>query len=86
MTARKATFSLRPNVLEAVDAAVASGAAPSKNAFVERALLRELDDLRRARLRTRWEAASRDPLFLRDIAETEAAFATADAEIARAIG
>lgn len=84
--ARKATFSLRPHVLEAVDAAVASGAAPSKNAFVERALLRELDDLRRDQLRARWAAASRDPLFMRDIAEVEAAFANADAESARAIG
>ncbi len=78
--AKKATFSLREEVLAAVDEAVARGEAPSKNAFVERALLRELSDVRRRERQRRWEEAARDPLFLRDIAEVEAAFAGADAE------
>ncbi len=58
--------------------------APSKNAFVERALLRELRDVRRQARRRRWEEASRDPLFLRDLEETEAAFRSAEAEVGQA--
>ena len=34
----KVTFRLQPEVLAALDEVVASGIAPSKNAFVERAL------------------------------------------------
>lgn len=82
---RKATFSLREEVLAALDEAVAQGGAPSKNAFVERALLNELRELRRQARQRRWKEAARDPLFLRDIAEVEAAFASADAETARTI-
>lgn len=79
---KKATFNLSPGILAALDAAMASGAAPSKNAFVERALTRELDELRRQARRSRWEDGVRDPLLLRDIGETEAAYRSADAETA----
>jgi hypothetical protein len=84
-TAKKATFSLSTTVLDALDEAMAAGAAPSKNALVERALVRELKELRRQWRRARWEEASRDPLFLKDIDEIEQAFRTADAETARMI-
>lgn len=84
--AKKATFSLRREVLTAVDEAVAQGSAPSKNAFVERALVRELSELRRQARQARWQEAARDPLFLKDVAEVEAAFTSADAETAREIG
>jgi hypothetical protein len=79
--AKKATFSLQADVLAGLDEAIASGSAPSKNAFVERALRNELRELRRELRRAQWEEASRDPLFLRDIAETAAAFESADSEI-----
>jgi Arc/MetJ-type ribon-helix-helix transcriptional regulator len=84
--AKKATFSLREDVLAAVDEAVARGNAPSKNAFVERALVKELQELRRQQHRRQWEQAARDPLLLRDIADVESAFESADAETARRIG
>jgi hypothetical protein len=84
--ARKATFNLRAEVLDAVNEAVTQGSASSKNAFVERALVRELQDLRRVERRKRWQEASQDPLFLNDIAELETVFQPADAETARAIG
>ncbi len=84
--AKKATFSLREDVLAAVDEAVARGNAPSKNAFVERALVKELQELRRQQRRRRWEQAAQDPLLLRDIADVELAFESADAETARRIG
>jgi hypothetical protein len=77
---KKATFNLSPRVLAGLDEAVAAKAAPSKNALVERALVRELNDIRRQARRARWEEGSRDELLLRDIAALEAAFRTADAE------
>jgi hypothetical protein len=78
--ARKVTFSLHTDLLTVLDDAMARGVAPSKNAFVERALWRALQEVRREARRARWEEASRDPLFLSDLAETTAAFASADAE------
>ncbi|MEW6141901.1 MAG: hypothetical protein AB1597_01935 [Chloroflexota bacterium] len=82
---RKATFNLRPETLSALDTAMAQGAAPSKNAFVERALKRELDELARLARKARWEEGARDPRLLKDITDTDAAFRSADAETARRI-
>lgn len=82
---KKATFNLHRDVIDQLDRAVSRGAAPSKNALVERALRRELDDLRRQERRLQWRAAARDPLLLRDLAEVAQGFAAADAETARAI-
>ena len=76
----KATFSIRRELLEAVASAVAEGAAPSKNALVERALQHELRDLHRRALKALWAQAATDPLFLRDVQETHEAFSSADAE------
>jgi hypothetical protein len=78
----KATFSIRRELLEAAAAAVARGAAPSKNALVERALQHELRELRRRAIAAQWVEAAKDPLFLRDVQETQEAFASADAEAA----
>ena len=83
--ARQVTFSLREDVLTAVDQAVDHGVAPTANAFVERALMRELQEVRRQARRAAWDMASRDPLFLHDLADTEVAFASADMETARSI-
>ena len=83
---QKATFNLTAAILAELDHAVAAGAASSKNAFVERALATALEEVRREERRRAWEEASRDPLFLRDVQETHAAFLTADAESARSIG
>ncbi len=82
---KKATFSLSREVLEDLDEAVKRGMAPSKNALVERALLKELRELRRRQDRLRLEEAVKDPLFLRDLADVEQDFQLADAETARRI-
>ncbi len=82
---KKATFSLREDLLEALDEVVARGAAPSKNALVDHALRRELREIRRRALAAAWEEAARDPLFMRDVQEIQEAFKSADAETARAI-
>lgn len=84
--ARKATFALDAEILAAVSEAVSQGIAPTKNAFVERALRKELRELSRQARRTAWEEASKDPLFLKDIEEVETDFASADAEAASRIG
>jgi hypothetical protein len=42
----------------------------------------ERRNVKREARRARWEEASRDPLFLRDLAETAAAVASAEVEIA----
>jgi uncharacterized protein YbjT (DUF2867 family) len=49
------------------------------------ALVRELQALRREARRSQWEEASRDPLFLKYIAEVTAAFQSADTESARSM-
>jgi hypothetical protein len=77
---RKATFNLHIEVLDALDAAMAKDMAPSKNALVEQALLKELKELRRRENRVAWEQAMKDPLYLKDVAEIEADFRYVDAE------
>jgi hypothetical protein len=51
--------------------------------LVERALVKELREVRSQVRARRWEEASRDPLFLKDIEEIESTFRSADAETAR---
>jgi len=79
---KKATFNLHPDVLADLDKAMAEGVAPSKNVLVERALVKELKELRRRARKARWEEGAKDPALLKDISETEIAFQSADAETA----
>lgn len=80
--AKKATFNLSSDVLAALDEAVSAGAAPSKNALVERALIAEIRQLEKRTRKARWEQAARDDAFLKDIADIEREFASADRETA----
>ena len=79
---KKATFNLHPDVLAALDEAMAEGVAPSKNVLVERALVRELKELRRQARQARWEEGAKDPMLLKDISEVDVAFQSADVETA----
>ncbi len=79
---KKATFNLHPDVLADLDKAMAEGVAPSKNVLVERALVKELKELRRRERKARWEEGAKDPMLLKDISEIEIAFQPADAETA----
>jgi len=79
---KKATFNLHPDVLAALDEAMAEGVAPSKNVLVERALVRELKELRRQARQARWEEGAKDPVLLKDISEVDVAFQSADVETA----
>ncbi|MDD2252631.1 MAG: hypothetical protein PHQ10_06690 [Dehalococcoidales bacterium] len=79
---KKATFNLHPTVLSDLEKAMAEGAATSKNALVERALIKELEELKRKKREAQWQQAARDSLFMNDIAEIEADFKEPDAETA----
>jgi metal-responsive CopG/Arc/MetJ family transcriptional regulator len=83
---RKATFALHDNVLAALDEAMVKKAAPSKNALVERALVKELKEIKRLERRRQWQEGAKDPALLKDISDIEVDFRTADAETARRIG
>jgi len=77
---KKATFNLHTDVLAALDEVMAQGSAPSKNALVEQALLKELKELKRQARKVLWQEAIKDPLFMKDIEEVESDFQYADAE------
>ena len=83
---KKATFNLHHDVLAALDEAMAQGAASSKNALVEQALVKELKEWQKQARKAWWEEGARDHLLLKDIKEIEADFQSADAETARRIG
>ncbi len=82
---KKATFNLSPDILAGLDKAMAEGAAPSKNALVERALDKELKELRRQARKAQWEEGAKDPALLKDISKVESDFKFTDAESAGGI-
>jgi len=77
---KKATFSLHTDVLDELDQVMAQGKTSSKNALVEQALIKELNELRRQARKNLWLEASKDQLLLNDIAEIETDFKYADSE------
>ncbi len=78
---KKATFNLSEEILEALDDAMARGAAPSKNALVQNAIEKELKELKKQETRVRWQKAAKDPLFLRDMQRVESDFHYADNDL-----
>jgi hypothetical protein len=71
---RKTGWQVRQSVAEAVKEAVEGGAAESQNAFVERALIRELKELRRQRIYAAYAQAAADPVFMEEMRSTTTAF------------
>ncbi len=68
-------------MLTALDKIMAQGAATaSKNALVEKALRKELNELRRQGRKTLWQETPKDPLFIKDVEEAGARLWYADAE------
>lgn len=74
---RKTGWQVRSSVADAVRQAVEEGAAESQNAFVERALVRELRELRRQRVYAAYAAAAADPTYRRKAKAMREAFETA---------
>jgi len=85
ITSEKVTFSLPTRIIQEVRRAVAEGAFPSQNALVCEALQKELQQIEYERLRREFQDAARDPEFLLDLEETQAAFEFVDTETARMI-
>jgi hypothetical protein len=83
---KKATFSLRIDILAELDEVMSKGIAPSKNALVEQALLKEFKEFRRQERQRIWREGAKDTLLLKDIKDVETAFRTADAETEQRIG
>lgn len=71
---RKPGWQVRSSVADAVRQAVDEGAAESQNAFVERALVRELRELRRRRVYEAYAAAAEDPSFTTEMEEVTREF------------
>lgn len=77
---KKATFNIHTDILETLDEVMMQGMAPSKNALVEQALVKELKNLKHQARMAHLQEAMKDPLFLKDIEEVEADFRYSDAE------
>lgn len=71
---RKPGWQVRTSVADAVRRAVDEGAAESQNAFVERALVRELRELRRRRVYEAYAAAAEDTSFAAEMKEVAKEF------------
>ena len=76
----KTTFIIKDEIIMQVKEAVKSGYYKSLTSFVENALKNELDALKKSEIKKEIIAASKDPLFLADITETEEDFKYADFE------
>lgn len=71
---KKTGYQIRLSVAQAVREAVDKGAAKSQNAFVERALVRELSEIRRRQVYEAYAEAAGDPAFLKDMGEATEAY------------
>ena len=71
---RKVSYQIRSSLAEGIRSAVAAGAAPSVNAFVEDAIIERLKELRRERLYAAYAQAAADPDYVAEMAELERDF------------
>ena len=76
----KTTFVIKDEIIMQVKEAVKYGYYKSLTSFVENALKNELRALKKAEIRKEIIEASKDPLFLADIAEIEEDFKHSDYE------
>jgi len=76
----KTTFVIKDEIIMQVKEAVKYGYYKSLTSFVENALKNELNTIKKAEIRKEIITASKDPLFLADIAEIEEDFKYSDFE------
>jgi Arc/MetJ-type ribon-helix-helix transcriptional regulator len=79
---KNVTFSLPEDVVNKMRVYVEDNDIPSLNAGVKEALEEYIVKLDRLKFRKAMEQASKDPLFIKDIENTMAAFKKIDSEIA----
>jgi len=77
---KKATFNLHVDVLAELDKMMIQGIASSKNALVEQALRKELNEIKRQARKKLWQEAAKDSLFIKDVAQVEYDFRVADSD------
>ena len=77
---KKATFNLHVDVLAELDKMMIQGIASSKNALVEQALRKELNEIKRQARKKLWQEAAKDSLFIKDVAQVEFDFRVADSD------
>ena len=77
---KKATFNLHIDILAELDEMMTQGIASSKNALVEQAIRKELNERKRQARKKMWQEAAKDPLFIKDVADVEYDFRNADGE------
>jgi len=81
-TTVKVTYSLPNGLVDELRSVVREGAAPSYSAFVEDALRDAVRREREKLLAQEYREAAGDPLFIKDLVDTEDDFKHADAESA----
>ena len=64
---KKTGFQLRQSLVEAIKHVVEEGAAESQNAFVERAIMKELQEVRRQRVYAAYAEAAADETFMSEM-------------------
>jgi metal-responsive CopG/Arc/MetJ family transcriptional regulator len=86
MPARKVrmTITLSADLLEAVDTIVRAGVAESRNAFLERAIRRQLAATRRAAIDAEFAHMANDPAYQEEALQVAEEFAAADWEALQA--
>jgi len=77
---KKATFNQHTELLEELDEMMTHGIASSKNALVEQAIRKELDERKRQARKQLWQEVAKDPLFIKDVAQVEYDFKAVDGE------
>ena len=77
---KKATFNLHTDILTELDEMMTQGIASSKNALVEQAIRKELNERKRQARKKMWQEAAKDPLFIKDVADVEYDFRDVDNE------
>ncbi len=82
---KKVTLTLPADLVADVRSLVLEGRAVSQSAFVTEALAQRVRQVQAVKLKEEFRCAAADPLFLRDVEETEQAFLSADAEATRMI-
>ncbi len=76
----KTTFVIKEEIIMKVKEAVKGGSYKSMTSFMENAIKNELELLKREKIKKEILQASKDPIFLEDIAEIEEDFKYADFE------
>ena len=86
MPARKVrmTIALSEDLLEAMDSIVRAGVAESRNAFLERAIRRQLSATRRSGIDAEFAQMANDPAYQEEALQVAEEFASADWEALQA--